>query len=135
MTTWTSDSCLSKVLSFSYHFSISCYHLNKIFAFCFSQDNPNCTVHWGVGVMVFNATFNDISIISRWSVLLVKETGAPGENHQPAASHWQTQCIVKQLYQIESLILGLFQTLLVNSLTPLLRTCSLVLHFDTALLN
>jgi hypothetical protein len=21
---------------------------------------------------------------------LVKETGVPGENHQPAASHWQT---------------------------------------------
>jgi hypothetical protein len=30
---------------------------------------------------VFNATFNNISVISRWSVLLVKETGLPGENH------------------------------------------------------
>ena len=38
-------------------------------------------------VMVFNATFNDISIISRWSVLLVEETGVLRENHQPAASH------------------------------------------------
>jgi hypothetical protein len=32
--------------------------------------------------MVFNATFNNISVISWRSVLLVKETGAPGENHQ-----------------------------------------------------
>ena len=30
--------------------------------------------------MVFNATFNDISVISWWSVLLVEETGGPGEN-------------------------------------------------------
>jgi len=40
--------------------------------------------------MVFNATFNNISAISWWSVLLVEETGVPGENHRPAASHWQT---------------------------------------------
>ena len=26
----------------------------------------------------------------RESVLLVRETGEPGENHRPAASHWQT---------------------------------------------
>jgi len=37
--------------------------------------------------MVFNITFNNISDISRWSVLLVEETGVPGENHRPAASH------------------------------------------------
>ena len=34
--------------------------------------------------MVFNTTFNNISVISWWSVLLMEETG---ENHQPAASH------------------------------------------------
>ena len=28
-------------------------------------------------LMVFNATFNNISVISRWSVLLVEETGVP----------------------------------------------------------
>jgi hypothetical protein len=32
--------------------------------------------------MVFNATFNNISVIAWWSVLLVKETGGPGENQQ-----------------------------------------------------
>jgi hypothetical protein len=40
-----------------------------------------------VMVMVFNATFNNISVISWRSVLLVEETGVPGENHQPVASH------------------------------------------------
>ena len=40
--------------------------------------------------MVFNATFNNISVILWWSVLLVEETGAPDENQRPAASHWQT---------------------------------------------
>ena len=40
--------------------------------------------------MLFNATFNNISVILWQSVLLVEETGAPEENHQPAASHWQT---------------------------------------------
>jgi hypothetical protein len=33
-----------------------------------------------VRVMVFNATFNNISVISWGSVLLVEETGGPGEN-------------------------------------------------------
>ena len=37
--------------------------------------------------MVFNATFNNISVISWWSVLMVEETG---ENHRPAANHYQT---------------------------------------------
>jgi hypothetical protein len=31
--------------------------------------------------MVFNTTFNNISVISWRSVLLVEETKAPGENH------------------------------------------------------
>jgi hypothetical protein len=37
--------------------------------------------------MVFNTTFNNISVISWQFVLLVEETGIPGENHIPAASH------------------------------------------------
>jgi hypothetical protein len=43
-----------------------------------------------VWFMVFNATFNNISVISWRSVLLVEETGVPGESHRPVASHWQT---------------------------------------------
>ena len=41
-------------------------------------------------VMVFNATFNNISVISWLSVLLVEETRVHEENHWPSASHWQT---------------------------------------------
>jgi hypothetical protein len=37
--------------------------------------------------MVFNATFNNISVISWWSILLVEETGVQEENHRPAVSH------------------------------------------------
>ena len=39
--------------------------------------------------MVFNTIFNNISVISWWSVLLVEETRAPRENYQPVTSHWQ----------------------------------------------
>ena len=39
-----------------------------------------------VCLMVFNATFNNISVILWRSVLLAEETG---ENHWPVASHWQ----------------------------------------------
>jgi len=35
-----------------------------------------------VCLVMFNATFNHISIISWRSVLLVEETGGAGENHQ-----------------------------------------------------
>ena len=37
--------------------------------------------------MVLNANFSNISAISWGPVLLLEETGVPGENHQPAASH------------------------------------------------
>jgi hypothetical protein len=31
--------------------------------------------------MVFKATFNNITVISWWSILLMEETGISGENH------------------------------------------------------
>jgi len=39
---------------------------------------------------VFNATFNNISVISGRAALSVEETGVHGQNHRPASSHWQT---------------------------------------------
>ena len=41
----------------------------------------NSRISW---LIVFNATFNNISLISWRSVLLVEEAG---ENHRPAVSH------------------------------------------------
>ena len=40
--------------------------------------NQNCIGLW---LIVFNATFNNISAVSCQSVLLIKETQVPGENH------------------------------------------------------
>jgi hypothetical protein len=40
--------------------------------------------------MAFNAIFNNISVISWRSVLLVGETGEPRESHLSAARHGQT---------------------------------------------
>ena len=37
--------------------------------------------------MMFSATVKNISVISLRSVLLVEETGVPGENHRHAACH------------------------------------------------
>ena len=45
-----------------------------------------CFLYWAM-VMIFNATFNNSSDISWWSVLLVEEIGEPGENDRPAAGH------------------------------------------------
>jgi hypothetical protein len=43
-----------------------------------------------VWFIVLNTVFNNISVISWLSVLLVEETGVPGENYRPAVNRWQT---------------------------------------------
>jgi hypothetical protein len=62
-----------------------------------STPHPEPTViHWSyirhnsVRVIVLNSPFNNISVISWRSVLLMEEIGVPGENHRPVASRWQT---------------------------------------------
>jgi hypothetical protein len=57
----------------------------------------NVYLGW-IMVMVFNATFNNISFIVWQSVLLVEETGEPVENHRPVASYWQTVGSVWSIY-------------------------------------
>jgi hypothetical protein len=47
--------------------------------------------------MVFNATFNNTSVIWWQSVLLVEETEVPEENHRPVAIQWNLYYI--KLYQ------------------------------------
>ena len=43
-----------------------------------------------VCLLVFDSTFNNISVISWRSVLLMEETRGPVENRWPIACHWQT---------------------------------------------
>jgi hypothetical protein len=47
-------------------------------------------IHFRVMVRVLNSTFNNISVISWQSALLVEETRVLRENHRPATSYWQT---------------------------------------------
>jgi hypothetical protein len=59
----------------------------------FAPGTPVSSINYlqvGFVFVVLNATYNNISVISWRSVLLLEETGVPGANHRPAASHWQT---------------------------------------------
>jgi hypothetical protein len=47
--------------------------------------------------MLFNATFNNISVISWRSVLMVEETGVSGENHRQVTAHLHEQDSNSQL--------------------------------------
>jgi hypothetical protein len=64
---------------------------------------------WFVCLIVFNATFNNVSVILWWSVLLVED---PGENYRHVANHCQTlsQNVV-HLALIEIYYVGLFSKL------------------------
>ena len=53
------------------------------------QDTKKIRIQYRVFI-VFNATFNNIPVKSWRSILLMDETGVPGENHRPVASHLQT---------------------------------------------
>ena len=55
---------------------------------------------WWFWLLVFNATFSNISPISWRPVLVVEEAGVPGENHRPWASNWSTcSCRVFSSYE------------------------------------
>jgi hypothetical protein len=68
------------------HRSIVIHKHHRSFLCVIMVHNTDIFVYLFV-LMVFNATFNNISIISWRSVLLVEETGGPGENQRPVASH------------------------------------------------
>ena len=44
----------------------------------------------GGGGIVFNVTFNDITVISWQSVLLMEQTGVLEDNYEPVANHSHT---------------------------------------------
>ena len=78
-------------LSFDLRLSITPFVSSNFFYYIFKQHSQFNTkvnnTRVGLGFMVFNTTFNNISVISWCSILLVEEIG---ENHQPVANHSQT---------------------------------------------
>ena len=74
--------------------------------------------------MVLNATFNNVSDISWPSVLFVEETGVPGENHQPTASHWQS--LLQNVSHLFFLISVSIYTILFYSIICIYFLCSVL---------
>jgi hypothetical protein len=64
---------------------ITCNYFSDASSFVLAEISQMLNYRVRVRVMVLNATFNNISIISWSSVLLVDETGVPRDNHRPAA--------------------------------------------------
>jgi hypothetical protein len=63
-----------------------CLHLHNC---CYYMYNNDFNL-----IIVFNATFSNISAISWRPVLVVEEAGVPRENHQP----WASNCIIRSQY-------------------------------------
>jgi hypothetical protein len=72
-------------MSFVFHFMNDTHFLVRV---CHNTDIY--IVNIGLGTMVSNATFNDISVISRRSFFFVEETRVPRENHLSATNHRHT---------------------------------------------
>jgi hypothetical protein len=51
-------------------------------------DLKEVNIFFFICLMVFNATFNNISAISWRSVLVVEEAGVPGEDYRPWENNW-----------------------------------------------
>ena len=78
-----------------------------------------CLIRWKhIEGMVFNITFNNISVISWQSDLLVEETG---ESHQPATSYWQT--LLHSVVSRTPLWVGFKLTMLVVIGTDCIGSC------------
>ena len=80
--------------------------------------------------IVFYATINNISVIS-WRSVLLEETGGPGENHRPVASHWQTLS-----YNVVHLVLiGIWTHHVSGDGTDCIGSCKSNYHTITATTN
>ena len=76
--------------------------------------------------MVFNDTFNNISVISWWSILLVEEVVVPGENHWPAQITDKLYHII--LYQVHLVWEGFELPTLVIISTDCIGNCKSNYH-------
>ena len=71
---------------------IKTYISNSVHTLCvwpnLHQVHPKSQLglEFGVMVMVLNATFSNILVISWWAALSVEETEIPRENHRPVTS-------------------------------------------------
>ena len=81
------NSCNEHILLMTNYYRNDYFVKRKCIGISFHQNNRALA---GLVLSCFNATFNNISVISWRSVLMVEETGVPGENRLPAASDWQT---------------------------------------------
>ena len=92
--TFSSSHFVPLFVQFSLHYIyfpfISCTSSNRFLFLCILLKMQTEVLSLFVCWIVVNATFNNISVISWRSVLLVEENGWSGENHRPVASHWQT---------------------------------------------
>ena len=77
----------------------------------------------------YNTTFNNILVISWWSVLLVEETGVLRENHWPAAVTDKLYHIT--LYRVNLVSVGFKLTALVVIGTDCISSCKSNYHMIT----
>ena len=87
---------------------INCIHVLNIFI---NQRKPRTLRTLSVILVcfmlrVFNATFNNILVISWRSVLLVEETRVPGEIHGPAAIHCTLHMFLDKLLYLHKIMSG-----------------------------
>ena len=83
-----------------------------------------------VMVRISNATFNNISVISWQSVLLVGEAALSGDNHWPAAGHCQT--LSHKVVWVHLIRAGLELTTLVVIHTDCIVSCKANYYTITA---
>ena len=76
--------------------------------------------------MVFNANFNNISVISWRSVLLMEETGVHGENHGPATIRVMLVISDGHLHPYSFLLIKYMQQCIHFFSSPCQRQCELL---------
>ena len=72
-----------------------CCRLFGCYSYCPTVDRKTVWII-NQGLMVFNTTFNNISVLCWRPVLLVEKTRVPRENHWPGASHWQCKLLKRE---------------------------------------